>query len=193
MLVYLGWFVVIAVVALIGLWLYFSNVETPPYVVVEKDGAIEVRDYPALIAAETQQGGSRYDAVRKGFSPLAGYIFAKKRPGEKIAMTAPVAQIADENGWRVQFFMPSGYALDTLPKPAENSVKLAEIPERTLAAIRFSGVADDALLAAKESALRAWLEAKGRDAGPAIFAYYNDPFTPGFLRRNEVLIQLEGE
>lgn len=193
MLMYFFGLLGLALVGLIAFWLYATNVETPEYKVARKDGSIEIRDYPALVAAETTQGGSRYDAVRTGFSPLAGYIFAKERPGDKIAMTAPVAQIADESGWRVQFFMPSGSTLESLPKPAENSVKLAEIPERRLAAIQFSGVADDALLAEKESALRAWLQANGLEGGPAIFAYYNDPFTPGFLRRNEVLVQLKVE
>ena len=180
-------------VSLVAFWLYATNVETPEYKVFKKDGSIEIRDYPALVAAETIQSGSRYVAVRAGFSPLAGYIFAKERPGEKIAMTAPVTQIASESGWRVQFIMPQGATLKTLPKPAENSVKLAQIPERRLAAIQFAGVADDALLAEKESVLRAWLqdnELRGREA---IFAYYNDPFTPGLLRRNEVLIPLEVE
>jgi len=180
----------LAVICVIGFRIYATNVETPAYEVVQADGAIEIRDYPTLVAAETVQGGSRHDAVRRGFSPLAGYIFAKERPGEKIAMTAPVTQIASDSGWRVQFYMPGGSTLENLPKPAENSVKLAEIPERRLAAIRFSGVADDALLADKETALRAWLQANGLEGGTAIFAYYNDPFTPGFLRRNEVLIPL---
>lgn len=166
------------------------NVETPAYNSVRAEGAVEIRDYPALVVAETIQSGSRYDAVRKGFSPLAGYIFAKKRSGDKIAMTAPVAQIADDNGWRIQFVMPSGSTLENLPKPAENSVKLAEIPERRVAAIRFAGVADDALMAGKESELRAWLAANDLQGGAATFAYYNDPLTPGFMRRNEVLIEL---
>jgi hypothetical protein len=29
--------------------------------------------------------------------------------------------------------------------------------------------------------------------GPAVYAYYNDPFTPGFLRRNEVMIDIATE
>ena len=180
----------VVLVCFIAIWLYLMNVETPAYNSVRAEGAVEIRDYPALVVAETIQSGSRYDAVRKGFSPLAGYIFAKKRSGDKIAMTAPVAQIADDNGWRIQFVMPSGSTLENLPKPAENSVKLAEIPERRVAAIRFAGVADDALMAGKESELRAWLAANDLQGGAATFAYYNDPLTPGFMRRNEVLIEL---
>jgi len=193
MLAYLLGSVVVVFACLIGFWLYATNVETPDYVVVRENGPLEIRDYPALVAAETKQSGSRYDAVRNGFSPLAGYIFAKQRPGDKIAMTAPVTQIADDTGWRVQFFMPRGSTLQNLPEPVENSVKLSEIPARRLAAIRFSGVADDGLLAEKESVLRDWLTENDLTGGPAIFAYYNDPFTPGFLRRNEVLVPIDGK
>jgi hypothetical protein len=181
----------VVLVGLIGVWLYFSNVETPKYTVVEADNAIEIRDYPPLVAAEVIRKGTREAAVRAGFSPLAGYIFAKEREGDKIAMTAPVTQSATDSEWVISFIMPSEYSLNTLPNPAENTVNLREIPGKRIAAIRFSGVADDTLLADKEAALRAWLKARNIEGGPATFAYYNDPFTPGFLRRNEVLIDVQ--
>ena len=190
MLMYLLGAVGVLVVALIGLWLYFSNVETPKYAIVEADGPIEVRDYPPLVAAEVIRSGTREDAVRAGFSPLAGYIFAKEREGDKIAMTAPVTQTAEEGEWTVSFIMPSEYSLKSLPIPADNTVNLRQIPGKRVAAIRFSGVATDLLLATKEATLREWITARNIEGGPATFAYYNDPFTPGFLRRNEVLIDV---
>ena len=78
-----------------------------------------------------------------------------------------------------------------LPAPATKDVRLVEVPARRSAAIRFSGVADDALIATKEAELRAWMAARSLvPAAAPVFAYYNDPFTPGFLRRNEVIIDL---
>lgn len=181
----------IGLLSLVGFWFYvMSNVETPDYAVVEADGAIEIRDYPPLVTAEIERGGARYHAVRTAFSPLAGYIFAKERPGDKIAMTAPVTQSGAQGEWTVGFIMPSGYTLETLPKPAGSTVSLREIPAQRIAAIRFKGVADDDLLAANESTLRAWLDKRGIEGGPATYAYYNDPMTPGFMRRNEVLIEV---
>ena len=166
------------------------NVEQPPYASVALDGEFELRDYPALTVAEVTTTGSRGDAVRSGFGPLAGYIFAKERTGDKIAMTAPVTQTAGGNGtWVVRFIMPSEYTLETLPRPAGSTVRLETLPPRRMAAVQFSGVADDETIAAQEARLLQWIG--NRELVPTetpTYAYYNDPFTPGFLRRNEVLV-----
>ncbi len=185
-------------------WNYVVNtVETPAYALVTSDGEIELRDYPMIVVAEVTRSGDRKQAVNSGFRPLANYIFAKDRAGEGVSMTAPVTQerIAmtapvthtpgNSADWAVRFIMPSKYTLETLPKPG-GDVRLQEVPARRMAAIRFSGVATDASIAQNETALRAWLEARGLQAiGAPTYAYYNDPFTPGFLRRNEVLIEVQ--
>lgn len=205
-LVAVGSFVGVLLLAAIAWIVVVNSVETPQYEVVASDGQIEIRDYPSMIVAEVARSGPRGEAVSEGFGPLARYIFAKDRSGEsvsmtapvtqeRIAMTAPVTQSATESGdWAVRFIMPSKYTLETLPEPANDEVTLREVPPRRMAAIRFSGVANDKLIEENETRLRTWLE--GREAQPAgtppIYAYYNDPFTPGFLRRNEVLIELKG-
>lgn len=194
----LGWIAAAAgagALALVGGWVYVSaTVEEPPFTAVETDGDFELRDYPALTVAEVTRPGSRGEAVRSGFSPLAGYIFAREREGEKIAMTAPVTQQRAGEAWAVHFIMPHGRTPADLPPPAPGeSVRLVETPPVRRATVRFSGVADDALLAEQTARLEAWIAAKGlRPTGePPLYAYYNDPFTPGFLRRNEVMIAVE--
>jgi hypothetical protein len=197
----------------LGAWIYVvNNVEQPKYALVTQEGAIELRDYPALVVAEVTRRGERNNAVRAGFSPLAGYIFAKNRGGESVSMTAPVMQerqtIAmtapvtqtlagasaggnSSDAWVIRFIMPSKYTLDTLPKAAGDDVRLLDVPAARRAAIRFSGVATDALIAANEEALRAWLSNRGiAIVGSPTYAYYNDPFTPGPLRRNEVMFDV---
>jgi hypothetical protein len=168
------------------------NVEIARYQVIESDGAMEIRDYPALTAAEVTRSGSRDTAVRSAFGSLAGYIFAKDRGGEKIAMTAPVTQTSSGDTWTIRFIMPSSYALDRLPKPSGADVRLVELPPARRAAIRFSGWWTDALFEEKNAALLAWMTARDLEpSGPPTLAYYNDPFTPGFLRRNEVLYDVK--
>lgn len=177
---------------LAAVW-YVNDVETPDFKVVNSEGAFEIRDYPSLIVAEVVRNGDRKAAIRGGFSPLASYIFAKKREGEPIAMTAPVTQSKTDAGeaWTVRFVMPEAYSLDMLPRPADEDVRLVQIPAVRRAAVQFSGVATDELLAEKESSLRAWLSRQGLQVtGSATYAFYNAPFTIGFLRRNEVLLQV---
>jgi DNA gyrase inhibitor GyrI len=171
-------------------WWYTRNIETPNYAVVSRDGDVELRDYPAMTVAEVVRAGGRADALRGGFRPLAGYIFAKERRGEKIAMTAPVTQEpTDDGSWRVRFIMPRDRSLEDLPRPAQADVELTRTAPQRMAAVRFSGAWDDAVMAAQEERLRAWIAERGLEATtPPTYAYYDDPFTPGFLRRNEVLI-----
>lgn len=171
-----------------------SRAEEPGFQTVESDGPIEVRKYPALVTAGTEHRGERKDALNQGFRTLADYIFAKSRPGAKLPMTAPVLSDTDGDGsWRTRFVMPVGKARGTLPQPP-SGVELTSEPAARVAALRFSGKADEATLAAKEGALRSWLQLRGLpNEGKAVHAYYNAPFLPGPFRRNEILIELSNE
>lgn len=209
-LMVLGGLVLLGLAAMAVFVFYVQNVETPVYRVVAQEGDFEVRDYPPLVVAEVRRQGPRQEALRAGFGPLARYIFAEERGGERISMTAPVTQqrperismtapvtaqaltdVAQGDDWAVRFIMPARFGLEQLPAPAGSDVRLSEVPPRRVAAIRFSGRASDELIASKEEALRAWLAARDlTPTAPAIYAFYNAPFTPGFLRRNEVLIDL---
>lgn len=186
--------VAVGALAVLIVWVYVvQNVATPEYRLIEGKGRFEVRKYPALTVAEIERDGPRRQALSAGFGPLAGYIFARDRDGPKIAMTAPVTQRSDGHDarWSVGFIMPDGASPADLPRPENSAIRLTTWPERTLAAIRFSGHPDDGDLADREAELRAWLSERGHDAASdPLFAYYNDPFTPGFLRRNEVLLEI---
>ncbi|MEM8775790.1 MAG: heme-binding protein [Pseudomonadota bacterium] len=184
---------VFAVTAVAGVLAYGAAqaVEKPKYKVEAADGDFEVRQYPELVVAQVERGGSRQLAARNAFSPLASYIFAKNRSGEKIAMTAPVTQEPSDDGWTVSFIMPAGRTLDDLPVPAQD-VRLAEVEPRLVAAVRFSGRWTDERFAKQASRLKEWVEARGlTPVGDVEFAYYNDPFTPAFLRRNEVMVEIK--
>ena len=114
-----------------------------------------------------------------------------QQSGEKIAMTEPVTQQGNENGWRVRFVMPSSYAMDTLPKPNNPQVTLQEIPAKRYAAIRFSGMSREASLKHHSDALNDYMKAHNlTPLSPPIYAFYNPPWTLPFLRRNEVLIEI---
>ncbi len=193
-LIYILGGLAVAALAVVGFWIYASSqVEEPDFALVLREDAFELRDYPALVVAEVRRDGARDDAVRDGFRALAGYIFARERPGEKIAMTAPVTQIkAGDSDWLVRFVMPKDATLADLPKPAGVDVTLVETAPTRMAALRFSGSWSDDRFAEEERKLRDWMTTrKLRAVGPPTIAYYNDPFTPPFLRRNEILIPVE--
>lgn len=171
-----------------------SRADEPRYQTIESDGAFEIRKYPAQVTAGTEARGERQAALNEGFRTLADYIAARSRGGAKIPMTAPVLSDTDRGGsWRTRFVMPADKARAELPATPLGVDLISEPPAR-VAAIRFSGRADDATLDTKEGALRSWLQLKGLPSeGKAVHAFYNAPFTPGPLRRSEVLIVLSDE
>ena len=172
-----------------------KGAERAPYMLDAEDGDCSIRRYPELIVAETTQPGDRSQALDRGYRRLADYIGAKNRPGDKIAMVAPVLaeraeDVAGDARWRTRFVMPSGWTRDRLPTPS-GAVSLATVERRRVAAVRFAGGGDDATMAAKERELRNWLERRGETAtGEAEYAYYDAPFIPPMARRNEVLIPI---
>ncbi len=182
-------------------------IEEPKYTVVLKDGDIEIRDYAAVVAAEVTVTGDQASAARQGFRLLAGYIFggntsrqsiamtapvAQQPTSEKIAMTAPVSQTKADGAWVVRFTMPSAYSLETLPKPNDPRVKLRAVPPARFAVLRFSGLASEANVKARSADLEAFVAARRlKPIGPISLAQYNPPWTPWFMRRNEVMIPVK--
>lgn len=202
------WAIAGAATALIGgaaaYYVRERQTEQPDYTVVRQDDPFELRDYPELLTARVSLTGSRERTLNRAFSRLAAYIFAKDRPGRDIAMTAPVIQAqdrkiamtapvmqdasSDPGTWQVRFVMPKEYTLETLPTPPAD-IALETVPRRRLAVIRFAGSAGDAALRGKEDELRRWLEREGlQPVGGFEYAFYNSPFIPPFLRRNEVMV-----
>lgn len=186
--------------------------EEPPHTVIWSAGSIEIRDYATMIVAEVEVDGDMVEAGNRGFRPLANFIFGDNtRPdgpsganiemtapviqtrSQKIAMTAPVTQArSDGQTWRVAFVMPADWSMETLPRPNDARVQISQTPARRMAAIRFSGGPNEKKFETKAKELSDFLEQEGYQiVGEPIYARYNPPWTPTFLRRNEVLIEIK--
>lgn len=189
-------------------WGYFSsNVEQAEYVVTKKADGYEIRAYAPHIVAETTVTGNYEDALNEGFRIIAGYIFGGNTGKQGVAMTAPVTAQASseniamtapvtthsENGSRtIAFVMPKEYTLDTLPIPNDARVQLVPIPERTMAVRTFSWYRSAARVQKMEEQLLAALARDGVVVkGTPIFAGYNAPWTPPWIVRNEVMVEIE--
>ena len=183
-------------------------IEKAKYTVLEKEDDFEIRQYDSQIVAETYVDGDLEDVGNEGFRLLYGYISGdnKKKQSismtapvgqeagsEKIAMTAPVKQEKKDNQWRITFLMPAEYTLETLPEPNDNRVKLKADPGRLMAAVRYSGTWSEEGYEGNKALLEEYLQKRGlTKAGEPVWARYDPPFMPWFLRRNEVLIPVEG-
>ena len=181
-------------------------IEEPAYEVTTKLGEVELRQYAAYLVAEVLLTGSATETGNEAFRILAGYIFGKNKGERKLAMTAPVTQAAAPmrlgmtapviqsaapGAYRVQFVLPRGVTLDTAPEPVDPRIVLRqELPKR-VAVIRYSGFWSDANYNRHLAQLQETLRTAGvKWAGEPIYARYNPPFTPWFLRRNEIWLQL---
>ena len=182
-----------------------SNVEKPDYKVIQSEQNIEIRQYEPMIIAEVEVDGKREDAIRDGFRLLADYIFGnntvqqvismtapvQQKENQKIAMTAPVQQQSMGKSWRMSFVMPSKYSMDSLPVPNNNRVRLKEILTKKFVVIEFSGTNSNENVTKHENQLMNYIEANQINIiGSPKYAFYNAPWTLPFLRRNEVMIEI---
>jgi len=204
---------VILAAALIPLALFTMAVvvpDTPVYEVVGEPEGFELRRYAPQIVAETHAAGSFEEADDQGFDTLVAYVKGHNEGGRVLPMLAPVIQQrladagaadrasgrGDEPGqdahWRFQFMMAKEYLMSMLPRPASPDVALRQLPERLVAARRYRGGWSEGRFREHEQALLDELRAEGLEpVGSPVFARYNAAFVPGFLRRNEVLVEVD--
>ena len=206
----------IAFIVIITLWsvwgLFGSRVEQADYTVVKKMNDYEIREYPAHIVAQTTVQGSYRESMSSGFRIVAGYIFGGntkkesiamtapvvaqkgdvKKVSESIAMTAPVVATNDGNSQIISFGMPRSYTLETLPTPNDSRVKIVTIPAKKYAVIQFSWYRSDARVKSMQERLLSVLARDGVVAeGSTAYAGYNAPWTPPWMIRNEVLVEIK--
>ncbi|MDG2079648.1 MAG: heme-binding protein [Pseudomonadales bacterium] len=184
--------------------------EKPGYKVLYQEGKLEYRLYQPYIVAETEVVGeeSYKAASNEGFMRLFRYISGgnidqasiamtapvqRHRVSEDIAMTTPVQRLPTTQGWKVAFMLPSQYAIDDAPVPVDPRVVIRPMPERLMAVLRYSGRWTERNLVKYEQRLRERLQEHGIEVmGVTESAAYNPPFTPPFMRRNEIMVKVEG-
>lgn len=181
-------------------------IEELRYTVLIKEDDFEIRQYEPCLVAETLVEGDFSEVGNEGFRRLFRFISAENRRKQSIPMTAPVSQEASERiemtapvqqqkeagRWRISFVMPSGYTLETIPQPIDERIQIKEVPGKLVAAIRYSGTWSRKRYEEKKALLEGFILRKDfTGVGEAIFARYDPPFKPWFLRRNEILIPLQ--
>jgi len=168
-----------------------SGYESAPYTVLRTLGKFEVRDYPALTVVETPMDPSGTSADRS-FSRLFKFITGKNDAKQKIAMTTPVIMLNEGTTASMAFVLPAQLKTSGVPKPEDGNVKVRELPAGRFAVLRFSGGRNSKKEAEALLQLKTWMaaEAMGVTSPPA-FGYFDPPWTPTFLRRNEVMLRTE--
>ena len=191
---------------------YYKGYETPSYKILKSSENIEIRKCESVLVAEVETEGNRQEAAKKGFMILAKYIFGKnvskeevamtspveqkelfQNKSEKIAMTSPVSQIEKNQGkWLIQFSMPSKYTIELLPKPKDERIKFKIKEPKKVVAIKFTGSWSDKKFMEKKEKLEKFISQNElKIKGTPTIAYYDDPFTFPWNRRNEIIFEIE--
>jgi hypothetical protein len=182
------------------------GIKEPRYEVERKADGYEVRYYESYLVAAAYVPPATRQPLRAGFRMLSDYIGGANKGSLKIAMTAPVLQedagaeipmtkpvlrLNAPTGSVVAFVLPADYTLQTAPVPENPDIRIREVAARRVAVMRFSGYASDETIDKKSKKLFSWLAREGLEPEGALrAAYYNPPWTPPFMRRNEVMVDL---
>ena len=160
--------------------------ETPDYKVLVQDGKFEVRDYPALALVRTASGDG-------DFMRLFRYISGGNETGQEIAMTAPVLMKHEGEDTGMSFIVPKDVAAGKVPAPKDAAVTTGQLPAGQFAVYRYSGGRNEANEQEALGKLRAWIDKRRLEVeGDPLFGYYDPPWIPPFLRRNEVMLRVAG-
>ena len=185
------WLVPVALLLVTGCQTSRAGYESAPYQVVRRDGKFELRDYPALTLVETPMANAKQGADG-GFMRLFGFITGGNAAKQKIAMTTPVLMTGSEAERRMAFVLPANMKADQVPKPADAAVSVRKLAAARFAVLRFSGGRNAQHEAQSLAEVKTWMEAQHLSvkSGP-VYGYFDPPWTPSFLRRNEVMLETQ--
>ena len=181
--------VVAVALAVAGCQATRAGYETAGYRVVRSDGKFELRDYPAMTVAETPMGGNG-GGDNGSFMRLFRFISGKNQDQQKISMTTPVFMSGTGTNATMAFVMPAKFKASEVPKPEDQQVRVRELEPGCFAVLRFSGGRNQTNAVRALVRLQQWMQSEGlKELSPPIYGYFDPPWTPPFLRRNEVMIR----
>ena len=181
---------VAAALVLAGCQATRAGYESAPYKVVRSDRKFELRDYPALTVVETPMANA--NGSDGSFMRLFRFITGANQAKQKIAMTTPVFMSGSPTKQTMSFVLPAKLKTAGVPNPTDGEVTVRELPAGRFAVLRFSGARSTENDAESLTRLQAWMAAENLSAlSSPVYGYFDPPWTPAFLRRNEVMRRME--
>ncbi len=163
--------------------------ERQPSTLIRDYGTFELRHYPQHVLVEVESTGDFISAGSRAFRPLVSYISGKNSAQQSISMTAPVAQSTiGVDRYLVTFVLPAGTDPSTVPAPRDATVRTRTVEPYDAAVIGFSGGWSEKRYADTAAKLNAAVTEAGlQPNGDLIFARFDPPWKPGFLKYSEVI------
>ncbi len=184
--------ILVAAASLVGCQATRAGNESAPYTVVRSDGNFEIRDYPALTVVETPMADASRDGSDGSFRRLFKFISGGNEAKQKIAMTTPVFMAGRETNATMAFVMPAKFKTADVPKPSNGQVTVRELAAGQFAVLRFSGSRNAKQETETLAQLKAWTDTQKLSVlSSPMYGYFDPPWTPSFMRRNEVMLKIE--
>ena len=159
--------------------------EEANYEIVKENKKYEIRKYSNRLVIETNS------IEGNGFRKLFNYISGNNEKNQEIKMTVPVTQEIKNGNMTMQFYLPSKFNKDNVPKPSNSEIKVLTIEGGYYAAIKYSGRSSDKNFLKNKDILEKELKQDNIIIlSPPIRASYNSPFTLPILKRNEVMYKV---
>jgi len=183
--------VVASLLVLAGCKATRTGYESAAYRVVRSNGKFQVRDYPALTVVETPMTSSG-NGMNGSFNRLFRFITGGNETEQKISMTTPVFMSGSGTNASMAFVMPAKLKTAAVPKPKDEQLHVRELEAGRFAVLPYSGGRNADNEAQSLARLRVWMKAEGlKELSPPIYGYFDPPWTPKFLRRNEVMVRTQ--
>lgn len=166
--------------------------EQLPYSVIGRIDGVEIRRYPEHVLVRTREQGDFGAASYRAFNPLFQYISGNNAAGARIAMTAPVLQeeiSAQQHD--VSFVMPQAMSAEKVPTPNDPRLDAVPVDAYDAAVLSFRGTWSERNMHEQAEVLRRRVEQAGlKTAGTVMFARFDPPWKPWFLKHNEAILRL---
>ena len=186
---------IFTIIALLFATPAWAEYEQPSYKVILEQDKFSIRDYSEVIVVETKVVASRRDATSEAFRKLFRYISGNNEANLEISMTSPVAQtLTNQDGeigenWAVRLFLPRSLSEENIPKPSETGVAVVKLKAQKYGSVSFKGTQNDKKVSENLAKLEAFIAENDYEvSGPPVYAFYDPPFIPWFLRDNEILL-----
>ena len=165
-----------------------SKYESPDCEVLLKEDEYEIRKYVDFFIVEYENDMD--PEINKGFGTLFNYISSDNKDSEKISMTTPVIQQMNKEVKKMAFVVPGKFG-QQIPEPNNPNLKVKKFDEGLCGVIRYSGFSNDIKELKMKNKLESWILEKGyKIESDYMLAFYNAPFTPPMMRRNEIWLRI---
>ena len=164
-----------------------AGYKSPDYKVRERLDRVEFREYPALVLAQTP---TRREAEGRdgSFRRLFRFITKGNAATQPIPMTTPVLYRGEGTGEAMAFVLPATMKTSEVPAPLDAAVQIQTRPAGTFATLRMRGRRQEKNREKALEEIKSAVERSGwRLEGAPEFAFYDPPWIPWFMEKNEVL------